>query len=142
MAGAQDGQTAHDPLRAAAISLGLLPPPPIFPVGVQADGPGFPLCQPVAAAAAAPAGAAGLIPAGILAPGAVGPFDRGVGGVGLAAARGSAAPTTTRSFEEDPNLLAIVNLMRSAPPSQDTRLRSTLTATSSSSSKPEMVSLA
>jgi hypothetical protein len=34
----------------------------------------------------------------------------------LAAAQGSAAPATTTSFEEDPNLLAIFNLMRSAPP--------------------------
>jgi hypothetical protein len=84
-------------LRAAAASLGLPPPPPFFPVQ---DGPG--LLQPAAAAAAV-----GLVPAGIPAP----------GGVGLAAAaRGSAAPTTTRLFEEDPNLLAIVNLMRSAPP--------------------------
>jgi hypothetical protein len=121
MAGVQDWQTAHDALRAAAVLLGLPPPPPIFPVGPQvAGGPSLPLLQPHvvagAAAAAAPAGAAGGAPAGLPALGAVGPIDRSVHGVGLAAAQGSAAPATTTSFEEDPNLLAIFNLMRSAPP--------------------------
>jgi hypothetical protein len=139
MAGAQDWQTAHDALRAAAVLMGLPPPPPIFLVGIQ-DGPG--LLQPAAAAAAAAAPAVGLVPAGIPAPGAVGPLYRGLRGVGLAAARGSAAPTTTRSFKEDPNLLAIVSLMRSAPPrlpkdAGGAGLRLTPTATSSSSSRPE-----
>jgi hypothetical protein len=93
IAGAQDWQTAHEALRAAAVLLGLPPPPPIFCVGAQAaGGPGLPLLQPhtvaAAAAAAAPAGAAGEVPAGIPALGAVGPVDRSVRGVGLAAAQG------------------------------------------------------
>jgi hypothetical protein len=83
MAGAQDRQTAHEALRAAAVLLALPPPPPIFPVGVQ-DGPG--LLQPAAAAAAAAAPAVGLVPAGIPAPGAVGLVDRGVRRIGLASA--------------------------------------------------------